>query len=200
MQASPIRAMIFDLGRVLVDIDTSRGLYRYLSPTIQGLVDDETYVDYCRGNVSIDRFYRYVMTKIDQPLSRPDFEKAWCQAFVTMPGMQPLFEALCDRYRVGLLSDTDPLHWRFLVQAFPFLQKIQKPTLSFELGRLKPHPECYLQAAKDVACNPPECLFIDDLERNVTGAKQVGMRAIQFKGVENLRVQLLSLGLLEQAE
>lgn len=199
MPASPIRALIFDLGRVLVGIDTSMGLYRYLSPTLQDLVADATYVDYCRGQVSVERFFQYVNTKIAQPLSRPDFEHLWCEAFVPMPGMQPLFEDLSDRYRIGLLSDTDPVHWRFLLDAFPFLQKIQKPTLSFEVGQLKPHPDCYRRAAQDVACQPGECLFIDDLQRNVIGAKQAGMQAIHFKGVENLRVKLLSLGLIEQA-
>ena len=44
----------------------------------------------------------------------------------------------------------------------------------------KPDPEIYLKTCKKLALKPTECLFIDDQEKNVIGAKKAGLKSLQF--------------------
>jgi len=97
-----------------------------------------------------------------------------------------------------LLSDTDPLHWQHEIDRNPWLGLIERPTLSFETGVLKPAAGAYLAAARNVGVEPTGCLFIDDLEENVTGARQVGMRALHFTDHTKLKIDLVRLGVMTQ--
>jgi putative hydrolase of the HAD superfamily len=64
------------------------------------------------------------------------------------------------------------------------------------LGVRKPDKAIY-QMALDILGRPPErILFIDDRMENVAGAVNAGMKAIQFHSEQELRRELISLGIL----
>ena len=107
-----------------------------------------------------------------------------------MPGMEELFREVAGRYRVGILSDTDPLHWHAIRTMMPWLEAVERPTLSYEVGYLKPHPEMFTAAARNCGSAKEQCLFIDDLAGNVDGARYFGMQALIFNGQEKLRRDL----------
>jgi FMN phosphatase YigB (HAD superfamily) len=110
--------------------------------------------------------------------------------------MEELFREVAERYRVGILSDCDPLHWGRVRSMLPWLEAVGKPTLSFEVGYLKPHPEMYAAAAGDCGSLKQECLFIDDMAGNVDGARFCGMQALHFTGADKLRHDLRRLRVL----
>ncbi|MBN2497572.1 MAG: HAD family phosphatase [Deltaproteobacteria bacterium] len=204
MDSPPIRALIFDLGRVLVGLDLQRGLFGELARAstadqdtlLATVLDDELFRAFSCGRISPEDFHRAVMERTGLGIDYPAFKQLWCDIFLPMPGMAELVAELCGRMPVGLLSDTDPLHWAHELRANPWLGLIRKPTLSFEIGCMKPEPACYQIAARNVGRPPEECLFVDDLERNVEGAIRVGMQALRFEGVDALRADLRRRGLL----
>lgn len=51
-------------------------------------------------------------------------------------------------------------------------------------GIKKPDPKIYLLTASYLKVKPEECLFMDDSEKNVEGAKNVGMKTIWWKTKE----------------
>jgi len=57
---------------------------------------------------------------------------------------------------------------------------------SSEEGIEKPNPEIYILACKKLGVEPEECIFIDDLEENVLGAKKVGMIGFVYKDYQSL--------------
>ena len=57
---------------------------------------------------------------------------------------------------------------------------------SSEEGIEKPNPEIYILTCKKLGVKPEECIFIDDLEQNVTGAKNVGMVGFVYKNYQAL--------------
>jgi HAD superfamily hydrolase (TIGR01509 family) len=61
---------------------------------------------------------------------------------------------------------------------------------------MKPSPAIYLAAARRVKTPPQNCLYIDDLEDNVQGARVVGMTAVRFENVPQLKMILNELKLL----
>jgi putative hydrolase of the HAD superfamily len=62
--------------------------------------------------------------------------------------------------------------------------------VSAEVGRVKPEREIYEFAAKSLAVELDECIFIDDLEGFVNAANDVGMHAILFKNVDQAKADI----------
>lgn len=51
---------------------------------------------------------------------------------------------------------------------------------SFDLGMLKPDPEIYETVRRRLGCKFEEMIFVDDKERNVTAASELGIYAVVF--------------------
>jgi len=193
--------VIFDLGNTLVHVDFD-GIVERLTgrpsrgARPEGLVDHEIIVRWCTGRLAPRDFHREVCRGIGADMDFDRFVRWWCDVFRPMPGAEGLLREVAAATRVGLLSDTDPLHWEHERRAEPWLDLVPNPTLSFRIGLLKPDPGCYLEAARSVGLAPADCLFVDDLPRNVAGALSVGMQAVRFNGIEALRAELIERGVL----
>jgi 2-haloacid dehalogenase len=61
---------------------------------------------------------------------------------------------------------------------------------------IKPDPQIYRILLDRLAQPAHECLFIDDSEKNVVAARQMGIHAIHFHSPEALRVQLQEMGIM----
>jgi len=51
------------------------------------------------------------------------------------------------------------------------------------VGMLKPDPRIFEYACSELGLEPNECIFFDDVERNVEGARAVGMQAEHYTGL-----------------
>jgi FMN phosphatase YigB (HAD superfamily) len=195
-----ISAVIFDLGRVLVDWDVTETIWdqilRDVGPRRRSW--ERLYAEFATGRLTPEEFYQKLKERAGV---RGDFEKFvadWCRIFFPMQGMEELFSRVEEKVAVGLLSDTDPIHWEYLLPRYPFLKRIKKPTLSYETGWMKPAPQAYLAAARDVGFPPERCFFTDDRPENVEGARQAGMESVLFTGPKHLRLELSKRGVLDQ--
>jgi putative hydrolase of the HAD superfamily len=199
-----IEAVIFDLGRVLVQVDFTKGLFRYYNSDhqekdieiIDRLFNDPLFIQFTTGKISVSELYHRICFRFGIKLTYENFVKEWCNIFELIEGMDLLVQEVATNYRVGLLSDTDPLHWEYCLKTFQFLKIFERPTLSFEIGVLKPDPKCYQIAAENIGKSVPSCLFIDDRAVNVAGAQRAGMPAILFRGIDKLRKDLVQLGII----
>lgn len=199
-----ITAVIFDLGRVLVGIHSNGDKFGSLMRAM-GIPPGEAFDRYrytpevqrhMTGELTSEEFHRAITGRFGFEYDFTAFKAAWCDIFQPQPGMEELFGELSSRYPVGLLSDTDPIHWEHLQAAVPWLRAVEKPTLSFEVGYLKPHPAMFEAAAANCGKAKAECLFIDDILANVDGARYSGMPGLRFDGVEKLRKILIGLQVL----
>ncbi|MDR0868275.1 MAG: HAD family phosphatase [Planctomycetota bacterium] len=193
-----IRAVIFDLGRVLVTIDPSRAAARFPQLRLDEIIkfsaaDDPQFQAFNRGEITPEKFHVALCDQFGVALSFAEFYAAWTGIFSPMPGMRELAGELRDagKVKLGLLSDTDPWHWEFIGREFPWIKEtFLRPTLSFQTGVLKPAAAAFLRAAANVDEPPENCLFIDDRADNVAGARAVGMSAVQFRDAATLRREL----------
>lgn len=58
--------------------------------------------------------------------------------------------------------------------------------LSYEMKCIKPSKDIYVQVIDKLKCETDEIIFFDDNEKNVNGAKSVGINAYQVTG-ENIK-------------
>ena len=193
-----IEAIIFDLGRVLVEIDNER-LVRNLSrgdsdidpnSLMQLVEDDELTLQFDTGKLTPEQFYGAVCAKTGIQIGYGDFLTGYCDIFKQMFGVDYLIHQLKDKYTIGLLSNTNTLHYNFIAGHFSYVDQIKNPTLSYKVGLTKPDIKIYEEAAKNVDTEIGKCLFIDDRAANVEGALSAGMQAIHFLDVESLRMSL----------
>lgn len=139
-----IEAVIFDLGRVLLGIDPARGGFSSLLRAA-GLDPETVFRDFRRdaevdafmtGSLPPRGFYLALRRRFGFDHDFASFAECWCDLFAPVPGMEAVFRETAARRRVGILSDTDPLHWEKALSLLPFLSLAPRPTLSFaKIGR-----------------------------------------------------------------
>ncbi len=62
--------------------------------------------------------------------------------------------------------------------------------ISGELGIMKPEPEIFLYATKQLQAKPEECIMIDDRQTHCAGAREAGMTAILYKDFMQMKHEL----------
>lgn len=80
---------------------------------------------------------------------------------------------------------------------FTWLGGFTHLTWSCELGIAKPDPAIYLHTCENLGVRPEEALFIDDKLVNIHAAEQVGLHALHFRSIDQLRADLAARGLLQ---
>ncbi len=66
-------------------------------------------------------------------------------------------------------------------------------------GVAKPDPEIFRRLLERFALTAARTVFVDDSERNIVAARELGMRAIRFESPAQLRASLEQAGLLAPA-
>lgn len=86
---------------------------------------------------------------------------------------------------------------RYMRQEFAWLRHFTHLTWSCELGIVKPDPAIYKLTCEALGVRPEETLFLDDKQENIAGAEQVGLQALRFTTIEQLRAGLAERGWLQ---
>ena len=92
----------------------------------------------------------------------------------------PTLEALKGRYKLGIISDTWPSIVPVL-ERFGILPYFDAITYSFQLGCFKPNPRMFQDSLSKMGLPAQECVFIDDVARNLEGAAKVGIQPVQIR-------------------
>lgn len=100
-------------------------------------------------------------------------------------------------FRTAIISNMVWEILEYMSQRFGWLDRFDHLTWSCALGIAKPDPAIYLVTCEALEVSPAESLFLDDKPENIAAAQALGMRAIQFSTIEQLRKDLESLGLVE---
>jgi putative hydrolase of the HAD superfamily len=197
-----IKALIFDLGRVLLNVDYDAGYARMAA--FCGLSRDEierrlraSGLSYAfeSGLIPPREFARQVCELIGAAVSFEDFREIW-YAVVDQGAIIPeeFIASLHRDYRLVLLSNTNELHFEMLKQRCPILSHFDACTLSYELGVQKPAEAIYRDAVAKAGCEPRECFYTDDIQEYVEAARQIGIQAAPFRGLEQLKTDLRAAG------
>lgn len=199
-----IRTVIFDLGRVIVPFDFHRGYARMaqqcgLPPERirERLQSDGLVRAFESGGIDRYQFHRHVAQLLESNVSFDEFCEIWFSVFLPETLIPDrLLEALHRRYRLVLLSNTNPIHFEMIRERYPILRHFDAFVLSYEVGAMKPEPRIYAAAVQAAGCAPQECFFTDDIPDYVDAARQAGIDAVVFSGAEELERALRSRGVV----
>jgi len=197
------KAVIFDLGKVIVPFDIQRG-YAALQPhcglPLEELPKRISATDLVHrfeaGKVSPEEFVRQFSALLGLDIPYDRFCELWSSIFLPEPLVpEALLEGLRQRYRLLLLSNTNAIHFAMIRENYPILKQFQDYVLSYEVGAMKPDPRIYQVAIERAGCRPEECFFTDDIEPYVEGARRAGMDAVQFQSAGQIERELEARGI-----
>lgn len=109
---------------------------------------------------------------------------------VPVPGMEDLVGRIAPQVPLGLVSNTNELHFERMREQLPVLRHFGNFFLSYRLKALKPDPAFYGAVLQRLSVAADRVVFIDDLAENVAGAQHAGMHGILFTEAAALEEQL----------
>jgi HAD superfamily hydrolase (TIGR01509 family) len=202
MSPANLRAIIFDIGRVLVRIDVARAMQDLaaggsLSPLElwTAIEKDPRWHDWQEGRISPRDWYLHLAKRFGGNFTFERFTEVWNRVLDPTPIHQDaFFEKLSKRYRLALLSNTDPIHVRHMEGAYSFFAFFPARIYSCAVGASKPDPIIYREALRALKVQAQEAVYIDDIAAYVEAAERLGMSGIEFQSPAQLSSALKSLG------
>ena len=202
MPAPKLRAIIFDIGRVLIRMDVARAMSGFadgasLSPeeVWSALQNDPRWKDWQEGRISPRDWHLHVSRRLGSKLSFEQFVEVWNRALDPKPIHEQAFlEKLAKKYRLALLSNTDPLHVAHMEKTYGFFALFPTRIYSCAVGASKPAPIIYKEALKTCKVKAQEAVYVDDVPAYAQAAGQLGMHGIVFQSPEQLQSDLRNLG------
>lgn len=181
-----VQAVVFDLGKVLVDFDYGIAARRLAENSgesvhgIQAIIDQSPLLfRYESAQMTTQQFFDEVRRRIGFRGSFKEFAAAFADIFTEIPDMTRLHAALrAHGLSTFVLSNTNEIAIAHVRRNFPFFAHFTDYVFSFEHAVLKPEPRIYEIAESKSGVRGEEILFLDDKPENVAAAAQRGWQTI----------------------
>ncbi|MCX2742272.1 HAD family phosphatase [Mangrovivirga sp. M17] len=196
-----IQNIIFDLGGVIINLDTDltySKLVSYCNGDVDAaksrIFDSKITERYELGELTDEQFRDEMREILNHNLSDEDLDYAWNAMLLDIPHQRiSLLEKLKDDYSLYLMSNTSPIHIYGVNDVLKQTSGVNdissffdKTYYSFTMKKRKPNPEVFQQILEENELEPAETLYFDDLKQNIISAKQLGINAIHVDGPEVL--------------
>jgi 2-haloacid dehalogenase len=200
---TPIRHIVFDIGKVLIHYDPDLPFSRLIPDAQERKWFFDTLCTH-EWNLEQDRGRSWEkaeeMLIIDYPAHAENiraFRRNWHEMVPhayedTVAIMERLIDAGHD---VTMLTNFAADTLAEARQRFAFLNRPRGVTVSGEIGHIKPDREIYDHHVKAFGLEPAATLFIDDSQKNVDGAIAAGWQAVLFTNAKALEQELERFGI-----
>ncbi|AVO46148.1 HAD family hydrolase [Phreatobacter cathodiphilus] len=200
--SGPSPIPVFDIGQVLLRWDPKGALARHF-PETAALEAFMAEVGFMEWHAHQDAGRPVAEGVADHAARYPHhgpvfaaFYEDWLEAIPgEVDGTRAIFEGLAARGPVYGISNFSRELFDRTLPSHPFLGRFSGLVLSGDVGINKPDPRIYARLCEGFGLRPGDCLFIDDSQRNVEGARAVGMDAVLFTDAPSLSLALQARGL-----
>ncbi len=203
--------LYFDLGKVLLSFDHARMVRQMAEVAGVGVEamraalmpsgdpsEGDAQWRLEAGQLSEEAYHEGLSERLGCRPPRAELDLAASDIFAEIaPSMRLLERLKAGGYRLGLLSNTNPIHWRFFLDGrFPTLNEVFEVRLSsFGIGAMKPDPVVYEAAIERAGVPAERVFFVDDRPENVEGAIACGIDAVLFTDTSTLESDLRTRGI-----
>ena len=203
MVQSSIEVILFDLGNVILpfshyqiaeklsyfsqrkEFQDPQRIFSYLFDFEKGSVNG-----YEVGKVSSIQFFKSLKEYLHLSLSFEEFIPIWNDIFTEDQEVSEIIRSLKGKKRLGLISNTNPLHFDYILSKFSVIHIFDKWILSHEVGFKKPDVHIFQKAMEWASVEPRKILLIDDMKKHVEVAVSLGMQGIHFISAQQLKEEL----------
>jgi glucose-1-phosphatase len=197
-------ALLFDLGRVVLDIDFNRTLGAWAqhaacepAQLAQRFLRDELYHQHEKGEISDEAFFAGLRSSLGVDISDAQFVEGWNAIFVgEMPGINRLLAHAAKRLPLYAFSNTNAPHVAYFSEQFAeVLSHFREIFVSSGIGLRKPDAEAYDHVVQAIGHPADRIVFFDDLVENIEGARQRGLKAVLVTSPDDVAKALEALGI-----
>ena len=183
-----IKHIVFDVGRVLIHWDPEIP-FRHLIPDenerrdfLANICTPEWNIEQDRGREWADAETHLIDQYPEKETQIRGFRKHWIEMIHgalddSVVIMKSLIHSGMD---VTLLTNCNQETFPLAKEKFPFLKLPRGETVSGEICLIKPDLAIYQHHTKTHGLDPEACLFFDDSQKNVDGARAAGWQAELF--------------------
>jgi FMN phosphatase YigB (HAD superfamily) len=198
-----VEVILFDLGNVILpfnhhqiaeklsrfsqekEFQDPEKIFSYLFDFEKGAVNG-----YDTGEVSSIQFFQSLKEYLHLSLSFEEFVPLWNDIFLEDQGVSKIIRSMKGRTKLGLISNTNPLHFHYILTKFPVIHIFDKWILSYEVGFKKPDVRIFQKAIDWASVEPKKILLIDDTKKHVEAAVSLDMQVIHFVSAHQLKREL----------
>ncbi len=189
---SQIKNIIFDLGGVIINLDTNKTIQEFnklstkqFETIYTQLKQSPIFDKFDKGEITETDFFNEIQKalEVDIPIEKLLF--AWNAMLLDFPKHRlQLLEKLKANYRLFLLSNTNETHVTefenilFEQHGYQNLESFFETVYySCRIGKRKPNSDIFNFVLNKHNLNPEETLFIDDSPQHIEGALKTGIKA-----------------------
>ncbi|MES2196331.1 MAG: HAD-IA family hydrolase [Pseudomonadota bacterium] len=209
MTSSPLSpasadALLFDLGRVVLDIDFNKVMgiwagHAGCAPddVMARFVVDDHYRHHETGAIDDAAFFQNLRGSLGIAISDEQFLEGWNAIFTgEMPGIAPLLARAASRMPLYAFSNTNPPHVAHFSKTYPdLLGHFREIFLSSSIGLRKPDAAAYDHVVKAIGVPPQRIVFFDDSADNIAGARARGLIGVHVTTTDDVARALEELGI-----
>ena len=197
-------ALLFDLGRVVIDIDFGKVLACWAGHAGCKPADlstpfshSETFRRHETGRASDAEFFEALRGTLGIGLSDEQLLEGWNTIFAgEMPGVNALLARAAKRLPLYALSNTNRPHVAHFTKPYAdVLGHFREIFLSCAIGLRKPDAAAYDHVIKAIGVPAERIVFFDDLAENIDGARRRGLTAVHVTSSHDVANALSALGL-----
>ena len=195
-----IKLFVFDLGNVILPFEhrqiavklherstnktsfVPQHLFDVMFDLENGLVNP-----YEEGLMSSVEFFSELKRQFRLDMDIDAFKDIWNPIFREDREVNEAIVYLKEKgYPLFLLSNTNELHFSYIIDKYPIVHSFDEWLLSFEVGAKKPKRRIYEAIFEKIDVQPGEVFYIDDIPKYVEVAKHLGIDGMVFKNAHQL--------------
>ena len=197
-------ALLFDIGRVVLDINFNRVMAvwaghagRELTDPVRPLSPDDAWRRHERGEISDAAFFASLRASLGIGLTDDQFLDGWNAIFTgEMPGIAQALARAKGKLPLYGFSNTNPAHVAHFSRVYAdLLGHFREIFLSSTIGLRKPEAAAYDHVVKAIGVPASRIVFFDDNAENIEGARARGMIAVHVTSPDDVARTLTALGI-----
>jgi epoxide hydrolase-like predicted phosphatase len=197
-----IKVILFDLGGVVTETKFDDVLIKYGSEygwnlaQLRDKIFGEEYFLLLKGQLTLDEFIVYLAKSVDNVMIEDlrRFVDEYYHAELVREEVREIILKLKWNFKVALITnDIGRLYYKLV--ELDLLGLFDEVINSYQVGFCKPDIEIYKYALKKFKVEGKECLYIDNNDKSLESAKELGIKVIKFKDTLKLEEELKNLEL-----